>query len=81
MKATTIKVEGELLEELERAKPATESLSAYVRKVLLKDLRRTRLVQAAAAYLEFLEAKPEEQSWLKEWDEAELAAPPRRRKR
>ena len=81
MKATTIKIEGELLKELERAKPASESLSFYVRKVLRKDLRRTQLAQAAAAYQEFLAAKPEEQAWLKEWDEADLTGVPRRRQR
>ena len=79
MKATTIKVEGELLEELERAKSPTESLSAYVRKVLIKDLQRKKLVQAATAYQEFLEGNPEEQFWLKEWDEADLGTPPQRR--
>jgi len=34
MKATTIKVEGELLEELERTEPPRQSLSAYVRVLL-----------------------------------------------
>jgi hypothetical protein len=81
MKATTIKLEGELLKELERAKSPTESLSAYVRNVLIKDLRRARLVQSAAAYQEFLEANPEEQPWLKDWDEADLSTPPQRRQR
>jgi hypothetical protein len=81
MKATTIKLEGELLKELEQCKPASESLSAYVRKVLRKDLRRLKLTKAAAAYQEFLAANPEEQAWLKEWDEADLAAVPKRRQR
>jgi hypothetical protein len=81
MKATTIKLEGELLLELEKAKPETMSLSAYVRAVLSKDLRRRKLAQAAASYEEFLTADPEEQSWLREWDEADLAGPPKRRRR
>jgi hypothetical protein len=81
MKATTIKLEGELLRELEKAKPESSSLSAYVREVLSKDLRRRKLTQAAASYEEFLAANPEEQSWLREWDEADLAAPPKRRRR
>jgi len=81
MKATTIKLEGELLRELEKAKPESLSLSAYVREVLSKDLRRRKLSQAAASYEEFLAANPEEQSWLREWDQADLAGSPRRRRR
>ncbi len=81
MKATTIKLDGELLLELEKAKPESLSLSAYVRDVLSRDLRRRKLAQAAASYEEFLVAHPEEQSWLREWDEAELASPPKRRRR
>jgi hypothetical protein len=81
MKATTIKLEGELLLELEKAKPESLSLSAYVREVLSRDLRRRKLAQAAASYEKFLAANPEEQSWLREWDEADLAGAPKRRRR
>ncbi len=81
MKATTIKLEGELLAELERAKPESLSLSAYVRDVLSKDLRRRKLAQAAASYEEFLAANPEEKKWMREWDEADLASPPKRGRR
>ena len=78
MKATTIKIEGELLQELKKAKPESLSLSAYVREVLSKDLRRRKLAHAAASYEEFLTANPEERSWLREWDEADLTSSPKR---
>jgi hypothetical protein len=81
MKATTIKLEGELLLELEKAKPESSSLSAYVREVLTKDLHRRKLAQAAVSYHEFLSANPEEQSWLREWGEANLAGLPKRKRR
>ncbi len=81
MKATTIKLEGELLLELERSKPESLSLSAYVREVLTKNLRRQKLAQAAASYEAFIEAHPEERSWLREWDGADLASLPKRRRR
>jgi predicted CopG family antitoxin len=77
MKATTIKIEGELLQELEHVKPESVSLSAYVREILRTDLRRRNLSQAAVSYQEFLSANPEEQSWLREWDEADLASAPK----
>jgi hypothetical protein len=81
MKATTIKIEGELLIELESAKPESLSLSAYVREVLLKSLRDRKMADAARAYQAFLEANPKERSSLEEWERAELEAPPRRRRR
>lgn len=76
MKATTIKIDGELLQDLENAKPESVSLSAYIRDVLKADLRRRNLSRAAISYQEFLEANPEERSFLREWDEADLASPP-----
>lgn len=81
MKATTIKIEGDLLSELEAAKPETVSLSAYVREVLRKDLQRRKLSQSAVAYEQFLAANPEEQSLLREWDEADLERAPRKKQR
>jgi hypothetical protein len=81
MKATTIKIEGKLLQELEEAKPPSVSLSAYVRDVLKSDLRRRKLAQAAVSYRDFLAANPEEQSWLREWDEADLLTDPRSKRK
>lgn len=81
MKATTIKIEGELLERLEQAKPSRTSVSAFAREVLWKDLQRRKLAEAAAAYEEFVASNADEQSWLREWDEAHLAAPPKRGRR
>jgi hypothetical protein len=80
MKATTIKIEGELLDELEATKPESLSLSAFVREVLKKDLRRRKLSQAAASYEEFLAENPEEQLLLREWDEADPARTPKRKR-
>jgi len=81
MKATTIKIEGELLRELERVKPARSSVSAFVREVLRRDLQRRRLVEAAAEYEVFVASNAEERTWLREWDEADLAVSPKRSSR
>lgn len=78
MRATTIKLEGELLENIEAAKPADRSLSAHVRWVLQKDLERRQARDAAARFKAFIDAHPEEQAWLSEWDGVDLAAPPTR---
>jgi len=80
MKATTIKLEGELLTAIERAKPPGESVTSYVRTVLRKNLEQVRVREAAAAYHAFVESHPEEQEWLDEWERADLTTtPPERR--
>ena len=78
MRATTIKLEGKLLEDIEAAKPAGRSVSAHVRWVLQKDLDRRQARDAATRFRAFLDAHPEEQAWLADWDAADLAAPPAR---
>lgn len=78
MRATTVKLEGELLENLEAAKPAGRSLSAHVRWVLQKHLERRQARDAATTFKAFIDAHPEEQAWLSEWDRVDLAAPPAR---
>ena len=78
VKTTTIKLEGELLRELERAKPASQSLSAYVRSLLQQEVRRRKIADATERYAEFLRETPEERAWLEEWASADLARPPKR---
>ncbi len=81
MKTTTIKIDGELLQQLKQAKPSSISLSAFIRQLLRADLRRRGLARAAVSYQEFLEANPEERSLLREWDEADLAVAPKVKRR
>lgn len=81
MKATTVKVEGELLQKLERTKPPRQSLSAYVRSLLEQAVTRQQMAVAAERYAEFVRETPEEHTWLAEWDSADLVTPPRRRPR
>lgn len=80
MKATTIKLEGDLLEELEAAKPETQSLSSYVRSLLRKHLDRAKVREAAVSYRTFVESSDEEKAWLNEWDRADLNTPPSRKR-
>jgi hypothetical protein len=76
MKATTIKVDGELLEALERRKPRDQSLSAFVKSVLRRDLLRRQLADAARRYAEFVAENPEEKSSLDQWHTVDLATKP-----
>ena len=72
MKATTIKVEGDLLKELERRKPPAQSLSAFVKSILRRSLLQRDLADAARRYTDFVANSPEEKSWLDEWEAADL---------
>jgi hypothetical protein len=81
MKATTIKVEGDLLRDLERAKPPAQSVSGFVRAILRQDLARRKMAEAAERYAGFLQETPAERAWLEEWDAADLARPPGKRRR
>ena len=76
MKATTIKLDGELLAEIERAKPKSQSVTGYVRSVLRKNLDQEKVREAAAAYRAFVESHPDERQWIDEWDQAELGKSP-----
>ena len=80
MKATTIKLEGELLEELEASKPKGESLSAYVRTLLRRNLDQAKIRDAAVAYRAFVTSNEVERKWLDEWDRADLNRAPRDKK-
>jgi hypothetical protein len=81
MRATTIKVEGELLAELNKAKPANVTLTAFVRSILEREVMSAKLGAAADRYASFLESSADEREWLTEWERADLAAPPKRRRR
>jgi hypothetical protein len=81
MRATTVKVGDELLEELIRTKPPGQTLTAYVRSLLQCELQRRRMVQAADDYAAFLRRTPDERRWLDEWDTADLARAPRTSRR
>jgi hypothetical protein len=76
MKATTIKLDGEILEEVKAAKPEGETLTGYVRSVLRREIERKKKEEAALAYRVFMEANREERQWLGEWESADLASPP-----
>jgi hypothetical protein len=76
MKATTIKLDGELLRDLESAKPKDQSVTAYVRDVLRKELQRMVVREAAEEYQAFVSDEKAEKKWLQEWDDADLSSEP-----
>ena len=57
-----------------------QTLAAYVRAALEREVRRHRLALAAREYSAFLAANPEEQVEMEAWTGAPLAKAPKRRK-
>lgn len=76
MQATTIKIEDPILAELRKFAPEDQSLSAFIREILERDIHRRKMTQAAEAYVAWLEGNVEEREWLEEWDVAGLVLPP-----
>lgn len=78
MKATTIKLDGELLADVERAKPRDMSVTSYVKETLRKRIDAEVLREASARYKTLLEQNPGEKAFMEEWEAADLASEPKR---
>jgi hypothetical protein len=81
MSATTVKLEERLLREIRAVKPREQSLAAYVREAVERDLLRRKLKSAAEEYQTFLNTNADEQDELETWERASLVVAPRRRHR
>ena len=77
MSATTVKLEHGMLREISRVKPPEQSLSAFVRGVLEHDLRRRKMREAAHAYQTLLAENGDERAEVASWETADLAVPPK----
>jgi hypothetical protein len=67
MKATTIKLDGPILEELTSLKRPDQNLTALVRELLKAQIHRSKMAQAAEEYTGFLRENPEESTELDAW--------------
>jgi hypothetical protein len=83
MRATTIKLEGSILEELEEFKRPDQNLTSLVREMLKAQIHRRKMAQAAEEYTAFLNASAGEALELEVWATAPLEKEPavRRKKR
>lgn len=80
MGATTVKLDEQLLHEIAAVKPRGQTLAAFVRESLQRDLRRQQMRKAAETYVSLLETNAPERQALDEWESAALASDPRVRK-
>lgn len=81
MSATTVKLEDGLLKEIRAVKPPRQSLSAFVREAVERDVMRRRMKEAAERYRALIEQHPEEAAELEAWEAAPLATPIKRSRR
>ena len=81
MSATTVKLEAGLLREIRAVKPKDQTLSAYVRQAVERDVMRRKLRLAAERYGAFLREHPGEAEDIAVWESAPLAVAPRGRRR
>ena len=77
MKASTIKIENPLLNELHTLKPPLKSLSAFIKGLLEDSVRQKKMKEAAEKYSLFLESNPDEDKWLGEWESSKLTEAPK----
>ena len=83
MKATTIKLEGPILEELMAFKRPDQNLTALVRELLKAQIHRSKMARAAEEYTAFMRENAEESMELDAWASAPLDREPsvRRKKK
>lgn len=72
MQATTIKLDGALMQRLKGLKPRDQTLSGFVREILDGEVRRRKLRAAAESYVTFLRDHPEEAEAMDRWASAPL---------
>ncbi len=57
--------------------PEKTSLSAFVRRVLEREVQKRKMLESAEAYSQFLKSNPKEKEWLDAWETAPLERPTR----
>jgi hypothetical protein len=72
MKATTIKLDGAILQELKEFKEPDQNLTSLVRELLKAQMHRRKMARAAEAYMVFLSENGDESQELEVWASAPL---------
>jgi hypothetical protein len=72
MKATTIKLEGPILEELEKLKRPDQNLTSLVRECLKAEIHKRKMALAAEEYAAFLRQNAGESLEMDVWASSPL---------
>ena len=81
MQATTIKLDPKLHSAIRRLKTPKQTLTGYVRDLVVREEKRAEFESAAKAYAALVSSDEEESRWLAEWASTPLANPPKRRRK
>ncbi len=73
MPAITIKLESDLVEKAAALKQPDESVAAFVRSLVEKEYRISRLHKSAQIYNRFLHEHPDERNTMAAWESASLS--------
>jgi Arc/MetJ family transcription regulator len=72
MKATTIKLDGAILQELKAFKEPDQNLTSLVRDLLRAQIHRRKMARAAEEYVAFMSENADESQELDSWASAPL---------
>ena len=75
MSASTIKLDGEILEEIKPFLEKKQSLSAFVRQSIRNEIKRKKMKKAAITYSETMNEDKDEINEMSEWESADLSRP------
>lgn len=76
---TTIKLDSSVVREIAGILPERQTLTAFVREAVQRDVRRRKMRAAALLYRETLEGDAAEAAEMEEWEAAPLATEPANR--
>ena len=77
---TTVKLEASVVQECADVLPENQTLTAFVREAVWRDVRRRKMRKAAALYMETLAGNADEADDMREWEAAPLAIEPKKRR-
>jgi hypothetical protein len=75
---TTIKLDAMVVQEVASVLPEKQTLTAFVREAVTRDVRRRKLKQAASLYQAMLGRDSDEAGAMEEWESSPLATEPKR---
>ncbi|MDH4199899.1 MAG: hypothetical protein OEV66_05910 [Spirochaetia bacterium] len=73
MSATTIKLDGRILAEIDPYLEKNQTLTSFIRESVQREIKRRKMKLAASSYIKNLEKHKQEKQDLDEWESADLS--------
>jgi hypothetical protein len=81
MRPTTIKLDAKLHAAIRRMKAREQTLTGFVRELVMREEKKAALEAAADVYAALLGTHPDEAGAMAAWEAAPLADAPKRRRK